>query len=84
MRNIILTSFFLVTLVFGNSCEKIAQSLNLYAGTKAIVQWERVFTSDRRMKKYKINTLTNDEIYNLRKYLIKHAADSDQPVVPGL
>ena len=83
MRYIIIISFFSVIL-FGNSSQELAKNLNLYAGTKAIAQWERVFSSDRRMRKYKINTLSDNEIYELEKYLIQHAADSDQPVVPGL
>ncbi len=76
--------FLLINILFANSAEKLAKELSLVAGTKAIIQWERVFSSQRRMKKYKINTLTTIEIDNLKKYLIKHAADSDQPVVPGL
>lgn len=64
--------------------ESTAKKLQLYAGTKATIQWERVFSSQRRMKKYKINTLSNKNIDKLKTYLIEHSADSKQPIVPGL
>jgi isocitrate dehydrogenase len=63
---------------------KIAKKFNLYGGQKATIQWERVFSSQRHLKRYKLDKLplhTRDE---LKEYLIKHAADSDQPIVPGL
>ena len=77
-------SSFIFTPLLADDITKIARDLNLYAGTKAIVQWERIFSSDRRMKKHNIDTLSNGQIYRLKSYLIKHAADSDQPIVPGL
>ena len=81
---ILFLSSFIFTPLLADDITKIARDLNLYAGTKAIVQWERIFSSDRRMKKYNIDTLSNEQIYRLKSYLIKHAADSDQPIVPGL
>lgn len=63
---------------------KLAQRLNLYAGTKASIQWKRIFTSPRHMKRYKIDSLSIQERTQLMHYLILHAADSDQPIVPGL
>ena len=62
----------------------LAKKLNLYAGTKASLQWERIFSSQRRMKQYKLNTLSPELKNKLRMYLIEHAADSEQPIVPGL
>jgi len=83
MRYIFIISFF-TSLIFANTAQKLAENLNLYAGTKAIIQWERVFSSNRRMSKYKIDMLNSQDIKKLKQYLIKHAADSDHPVVPGL
>jgi len=72
------------TTMFGNNIANLAQELNLYAGTKATVQWERVFSSKRRLKKYGLDGLEYDKLVELKHYLIEHAADSKQPVVPGL
>ena len=62
----------------------LSKKLNLYAGSKATIQWERVFSSQRHLKKYNLDTLSEKERFQLKRYLIKHAADSDQPIVPGL
>jgi len=66
-----------------SSCD-IAQKLQLIAGKKAIIQWERIFASDRKMKKYGIDKLTLHEQTELKKYLLNHAADSDHPTVAGM
>ena len=80
---------FIVTIVFAsnlssNEMRSLAKELNLYPGTKAIVQWKRIFTSPRHMKRYRIDTLDKHTRVHLMQYLIKHAADSAQPIVPGL
>ncbi len=62
----------------------LAKGLNLYAGTKAKIQWERIFSSQRRIEKYKLNLFDNATRDALKHYLINHAADSEQPIVPGL
>jgi len=62
----------------------LAKSLNISAGSKAIVQWERVFKSKRKMKRYKIDTLSDSQREALKEYLIKHAIDSDQPTIAGV
>jgi len=62
----------------------LAKELKLYGGLKATIQWERIFSSPRRMEKYHLNSLSNTERRALKKYLIKYAADSEQPMVPGL
>ena len=66
------------------SVEELAIKLKLQAGTKASVQWKRVFSSPRHMKRYKIDQLDQTTRDLLESYLIEHAADSDQPIVPGL
>jgi isocitrate dehydrogenase len=62
----------------------LAEKLHLYGGQKATVQWERVFSSQRHLKRYKLDKLPLQTRMKLKHYLIEHAADSDQPVVPGL
>ena len=62
----------------------IAKELNLSAGSKAIAQWERVFKSKKKMKRYKIDTLNSEDQNFLKEYLIKHAIDSDQPTIAGV
>ena len=61
-----------------------AKELNLYAGTKASIQWKRIFSSQRRMVKFHIDELSQMQKEELKIYLINHAADSEQPIVPGL
>jgi len=67
----------------GFKAEDLAKRLNLSAGTKAIIQWERIFKSKRKMKRYKIDTLSVNEQNKLKEYLVEHAIDSDKPMVAG-
>jgi len=62
----------------------LAKELKLYGGLKATIQWERIFSSPRRMEKKHLNSLSDTERRALKAYLIKYAADSEQPMVPGL
>lgn len=86
MKKILLSLALLafITNLSASTVSTLAQELNLYAGTKASVQWERIFSSDRRLKRYGLDSLDYEKLVELKYYLIKHAADSKQPVVPGL
>ncbi len=64
--------------------ELLAKELNLYGGSKASIQWKRVFSSPRHLKRYKLENLDQHTREQLEEYLIKHAADSEQPIVPGI
>lgn len=81
---IIMFSTFIINSLCAEDISKLAKELNLYAGTKASIQWERIFSSERRLKKYSINDLSQTKKYKLKKYLVNHAADSEKPIVPGL
>jgi len=63
---------------------KLTKKLDIYPGSKAIIQWNRIFSSKRHLKRYKLENLTVEQKKDLKRYLIKHAADSQQPIVPGL
>jgi hypothetical protein len=78
--------FILFSLAIGQEADiaNLAKSLKLSAGSKAVVQWERIFKSKRKMKKYKIDTLSDSNRVNLKEYLINHAIDSDQPTIAGV
>ena len=82
----LLLIFTLTPLIYASdyTTAQLTKSLNIFAGSKAIVQWERVFQSERKMKRYKINTLSSEDKDILKKYLIKHAIDSDQPIMAGV
>ena len=73
-------------IAFGDShsISQVCNELNLVPASKAIVQWERVFSSEKRMHKYQIDQLSPEVQKLLETYLIQHAADSSQPMVPGL
>jgi len=79
-----LLTFLLNPLLFGSDMSQLSKELNLYAGSKAVIQWERVFSSQRHLKRYKLDTLPESLRHKLRNFLIEHAADSQQPIVPGL
>ena len=72
------------TNINASSKSQLAKELKLYAGTKATIQWKRVFSSPRHLKRYHLNDLDDETKKRLKTYLIHHAADSDQPIVPGL
>ncbi len=78
-----LTIFILQTTLYASG-EELAYKLKLIPGKKAIIQWERVFKSKRKLKKYGIDTLTKEEQKVLKEYLLTHAADSDHPTVAGM
>lgn len=86
MRYIVITLLLSFNLLQANTngIGHYAKQMGLYAGTKATIQWERVFSSQRRLKKHKLDTLSTEELKKLKLYLITHAADSNQPIVPGL
>lgn len=80
---------FLISIIFqglssSEEISQIARELNLYGGQKATIQWKRIFSSPRHLKRYKLDTLSISTRLELKKYLIKHSADSEQPIVPGL
>ena len=74
----------LISSLQANSIIKLAQDLHLYPGTKASVQWKRVFSSKRHLSRYKLTNLSQETRNKLKNYLIEHAIDSEQPIVPGL
>jgi len=79
--------FLFVFIAIADSDESIANvsmQMKLVPASKAIVQWERVFSSERRKQKYGIDQLSPDVQKLLKVFLIEHAADSSQPMVPGL
>jgi len=83
LKSILVIAFLSISL-FAKSGEDIANELGMQAGTKAIKQWERVFKKAKKMKKYGIDKLTDDDKNALKEYLTNHAADSDHPAAAGL
>ena len=79
----IVTLLFAVT-VFASSGKDLAKKLGLSASSKASVQWNRVFDKSRKMKKYGIDKLSDDDKSTLKTYLVNHAADSDAPEAAGM
>ncbi|MGE4418663.1 MAG: hypothetical protein AB7D38_02370 [Sulfurimonas sp.] len=75
--------FITVTLSFADG-KDLAKSLGLNPSSKAIKQWERVFEKEDKMVKLGIDKLSGSDKEALKKYLIKHAADSDQPAAAGI
>lgn len=67
-----------------DSIENVCKELKLVPASKAIVQWERVFSSEKRKARYHIDQLQPEVQELLKEYLLEHAADSSQPMVPGL
>lgn len=87
MAKYLVLIFILGTLSFAqsnNSMQQLCKEMNLIPAGKAVVQWERVFSSEKRKKRYHIDQLPSEIQSMLKAYLIDHAADSSQPMVPGL
>ncbi len=70
--------------VFANSGKTIAADLKLSASSKASKQWIRVFKKAKKMKKYGIDALSDEDKNVLKEYLVNHAADSDTPEAAGM
>ncbi|NPA66504.1 MAG: hypothetical protein GXO11_06445 [Epsilonproteobacteria bacterium] len=86
-KTILISLIFFLSSAFADSeieGERLAQKLGLDAASKAIIQWERVFECQRKMKRYHIDQLSKQEQKILKKYLIDHAIDSDHPTVAGV
>ena len=89
LRHIILLIVLVMNIYASNYTEidavqKLATALQLFAGTKASVQWERVFSSPRKLRSYNLSEVPLEVRNQLKNYLISHAADSDKPIIPGL
>ena len=82
MKKLLLFSIMIVFL-FANSGKQLAIKLHINPSSKAIKQWERIFKKKKKQKKYGIDKLSDSEKEVLKKYLINHAADSDQPESAG-
>lgn len=88
MKIFITLTFFSFILLANSDYSKniifLAHKLHLFGGEKAIIQWERVFSSPRHLKRYRLDSIDADTRQKLKTYLIAHAADSEQPILPGL
>lgn len=68
---------------FAKSGQELANDLKLNPSSKAIKQWERVFSTPDKMQQAGIDKLSESDKSALKKYLLDHAADSDKPAVAG-
>jgi len=85
MRKVILIFVLLFGIsLFASSGKELAGKLGISASSKASSQWKRVFKKTRKMKKYGIDKLSDDDKTALKEYLINHAADSDNPEAAGI
>jgi mono/diheme cytochrome c family protein len=68
------------------SCHQENGSVKTFAPSKyASTQWRRFFRRNKHKRKKDISDLfTENEFKAVMEYLIKHAADSDQPEAVGL
>ena len=68
------------------SCHKSGGEAPVFAPTKyASSQWERFFGRNKHKRKKDISSeLSEADLNAVKKYLIDHAADSDQPEAVGL
>jgi len=68
------------------SCHQEGGDVKAFAPSKyASTQWRRFFRRNKHKRKKDISELfTKDELEKVKTYLIRHAADSDQPEAVGL
>jgi len=83
IKIIVVFLLFLFSNLFALNPEILVKKLSLNPASKAMMQWERVFKSERKMRRYKLNLLTENEKRVLKEYLLSHAADSDKPKFAG-
>jgi hypothetical protein len=69
---------------FASNGKMIANQLGLSASSKASIQWKRIFDRKRKMKRYGIDKLSDEDKASLLEYLVSHAADSDTPEAAGM
>lgn len=79
-----LASLLFISFAYGAAGEELAVKLGIDPASKAMKQWERVFTKQRYMVRLGIDKLTDEEKEILKEYLFDHAADSDRPTAAGL
>ncbi|MDQ7044219.1 MAG: hypothetical protein Q9M34_11915 [Sulfurimonas sp.] len=80
----LLLLFFSTNPLSANTIKELAKEYKLHPGTKATIQWERIFSSKRHLERYKLTDISPDTREELKTYLVEHAADSEQPILPGL
>ena len=86
-RTLLLSALFVFCMNASASNEegaRLAKELRLVPGTKASIQWKRIFKSELKRKRYSLDTLSKEQLQMLEHYLVEHAADSPKPIVPGL
>ena len=68
------------------SCHRSGGEAPVFAPTKyASSQWDRFFARNKHKRKKDISSVLSEADLNaVKKYLIDHAADSDQPEAVGL
>ena len=68
------------------SCHQEGGDVEAFAPSKfASTQWRRFFNRDKHKRKKDISELfTKEELEQVKTYLVRHAADSDQPEAVGL
>ena len=77
-------AFLLNSSMFAADGKALAIKLGLSASSKASMQWNRVFSKAKKMKRLGIDKLSDGDKAALKDYLIGHAADSDSPEAAGM
>lgn len=81
---VLLSVLLFSTVLFAKTGAELAKEFKLNPSSKAIVQWERVFENPKRLERMGVDKLSPEDQKTLKEYLIKYAADSDQPAAAGL
>ena len=87
-KRFLFITLFILTICHANASlqrgAELSKRHSLIPGSKASIQWKRIFQNERRLKKYGLDKLSKEELQVLQSYLLEHAADSPKPIVPGL
>lgn len=88
MNNKFIISLFLTSVLTSSmfaaaNGEALCKKLKLNPAEKAGKQWEKVISNPEKLKSIGASQLSDDDLDALKAYLVDHAADSDQPTVPG-
>jgi hypothetical protein len=84
MTRVFFLLVFLMVALNAKSGKEIAKELKLNPASKATIQWERMFKSPKRLARIGAQDLSKEDQDKLKEFLIKYAADSDQPAAAGI
>ena len=74
----IITIFSINLMAIDINPKQLSNDLELVPTKKVMSQWKKIFKSQKRMDRYGISSLSEEEKLALKEYLITNAKDADK------